>query len=42
MTFMVAANVTGCGVYGPPADSSDESQETQVPTEVSEVIETDG
>ena len=41
MTFMVAANITGC-VYGPPADSSDESQKTQVPTEVSEVIETDG
>lgn len=40
-TFIVAANVSGCGVYGPPAEQSDESRETQEPTEVSEVFETD-
>ena len=25
MTFMVAANVTGCGVYGPPPEETAES-----------------
>lgn len=35
MTFMVAANVTGCGVYGPPKDDpSDSSRETQETTQV--------
>ena len=34
MTFMVAANVTGC-VYGPPKDDpSDSSRETQETTQV--------
>lgn len=36
MTFMVAANVTGC-VYGPPKDDpSDSSRETQ---ETSQVVD---